>query len=62
MRFSSGDATRSLPTLINQLVVLVSKTQWRGEVPEEMALPGADYGYTVAQNGRGAGGEGSFGA
>ena len=28
---------RSLPTLANQLVVLVSKTQWRGEVAEEMA-------------------------
>lgn len=27
---------RSLPTLANQLVVLVSKTQWRGEVAEEM--------------------------
>lgn len=28
---------RSLPTLANQLVVLLSKTQWRGEVAEEMA-------------------------
>ncbi|WP_448600552.1 AAA family ATPase [Thermoleptolyngbya sp.] len=28
---------RSLPTLANQLVVLVSKTQWRGEVAEELA-------------------------
>jgi len=28
---------RSRPTLANQLVVLVSKTQWRGEVAEEMA-------------------------
>ncbi|MFQ3617933.1 MAG: AAA family ATPase [Cyanobacteriota bacterium] len=28
---------RSLPTLANQLVVLVSKTQWRGEVATEMA-------------------------
>lgn len=27
---------RSLPTLANQLVVLVSKAQWRGEVAEEM--------------------------
>ncbi|BAU41431.1 AAA family ATPase [Leptolyngbya sp. O-77] len=27
---------RSLPTLANQLVVLVSKTQWRGEVAEEL--------------------------
>ncbi len=26
-----------LPTLANQLVVLVTKTQWRGEVQEEMA-------------------------
>jgi DNA sulfur modification protein DndD len=40
--FGSLDATyrrqvaRSLPTLANQLVVLVSKTQWREEVAEEM--------------------------
>jgi len=27
---------RSLPSLANQLVVLVSKTQWRGEVAQEM--------------------------
>jgi len=27
----------SIPSLANQLVVLVSKTQWRGEVAEEMA-------------------------
>ncbi|MCW6037765.1 AAA family ATPase [Spirulina subsalsa FACHB-351] len=28
---------RAIPQLANQLVVLVSKTQWRGEVAEEMA-------------------------
>ena len=28
---------RAIPVLANQLVVLVTKTQWRGEVAEEMA-------------------------
>ena len=28
---------KTLPQLANQLVVLVTKTQWRGEVAEEMA-------------------------
>ncbi len=28
---------RALPKLVNQLLVLVSKTQWRGEVEEELA-------------------------
>lgn len=28
---------KALPKLVNQLLVLVSKTQWRGEVEEEMA-------------------------
>jgi len=28
---------KKIPTLANQLVVMVSKTQWRGEVAEEMA-------------------------
>jgi DNA sulfur modification protein DndD len=28
---------RTIPKLANQLIVLVTKTQWRGEVAEEMA-------------------------
>jgi DNA sulfur modification protein DndD len=35
---------RTIPKLANQLIVLVTKTQWRGEVEEEMAkIIGREY-------------------